>query len=70
MRVLVCTVETVPCPPEATTSVALVDTVAPELFGITSESILNAYSWGFGSVLMFFLLGYGVGLALGVIKKT
>lgn len=70
MRVLVCTVETLPCPPEAVTSVALVDTVAPELFGITPESITKAYSFGFGAVLMFYLIGYGVGLALGLIKNA
>lgn len=70
MRVLVCTVEVTPCPPENVTTVALVDTVAPELFGITPESILKAYSFGFGAVLMFWLIGYALGLGLGMIKKT
>ena len=39
------------------------------LLGVTPEIILSVYSWGFGAVLGSFLVGYGVSLALGVIRR-
>ena len=38
--------------------------------GITSKEILHISSWGFGVVLMGFLLGYVVSLAIGLIRKA
>lgn len=40
------------------------------LLGITADQILLVYSWGFGVMLMSFLMGYGVSLAIGLIRKV
>lgn len=69
MRVLVCSLDLDPCPPANVTSVALVDTVAPELFGITAESVFFVYMWGFGAVLGAFMVGYVLGCGLRLIQK-
>lgn len=31
--------------------------------GITAETMAYAYSWGFGTVVLAFVLGYSVGVA-------
>lgn len=38
--------------------------------GITPEQIIYVIGWGFGVVLFGFLMGWVLGLALGLIKKT
>lgn len=38
--------------------------------GVTAEQVLYVVSWGFGVVLTGWLIGYGLGLALGLIKKV
>lgn len=37
--------------------------------GITAEQIAYAFAWGFGSVVLFWSLGFAVGVALGLLKK-
>ena len=70
MLLVVCTVVETPCQP-ANQSTALLDEVlAPSVLGITPESIAHVYSWGFGVVLLAFLLGYVAGVALGLIRKV
>lgn len=44
--------------------------VVPQSTGITTAEILYVVTWGFGVVLLGWLLGYGLGLALGLIKKV
>jgi hypothetical protein len=41
-----------------------------ELLGVTPENIAYAFSWGFGSVIFFWSLGFVIGVATGVIKKA
>lgn len=70
MLLLSCTTKQPPCPLldqiwiESSTVSNLADV------GITPEQILYVISWGFGVVLLGFLLGYGIGLALGLIKQV
>jgi hypothetical protein len=40
------------------------------LLGIDSETILLVWTWGFGSVLSMWALGFGVGVAVETIKKV
>lgn len=70
MQLLTCTVDTVPCPPESQqwSSVGTVFSAAD--LGIDASGIAHVYAWGFGVVLMAWLLGYGVSLAVGLIHKT
>ena len=69
-RFLVCTSDASPCPPDAQVWSTTAEVLDPAQFGITPESILKAGSWGFGFVLLGWLLGYSVGVAIGVIKKV
>ena len=38
--------------------------------GITPEQMLYVVVWGFGVVLLGFLMGYVIGIALGLIKMV
>lgn len=38
--------------------------------GITPDALLYVFSWGFASVLTFYLLGLGVAYAVGMIRKV
>jgi len=40
------------------------------LLGITPESILQVYAWGFGALLGSFLAGYVVSVAIGIIRRA
>jgi hypothetical protein len=40
------------------------------LLGIDSATILEVWSWGFGSVVFFWSLGYGVGCAVRAIRAV
>ena len=69
MRFLVCISEATPCPPADQQWSTTAEILDPAQFGITPIEILKVASWGFGVVLLGFLLGYSIGLALGLIKK-
>lgn len=70
MLLLSCSVDTNPCPVanqvwiQSSTVATLADV------GITPDQILYVIGWGFGVVLMGWLLGYVLGLAVGLIKKV
>ncbi|MGJ7530412.1 hypothetical protein [Variovorax sp. GB1P17] len=70
MRFLVCTSDATPCPLDAQQWSTTAEILDPAQFGITPVEIAKVASWGFGFVLMGFLLGYVLGLALGLIKKV
>lgn len=38
--------------------------------GITSDAVLQAFGWGFAAVLLFWSLGYAVGVAKAAIRKA
>jgi hypothetical protein len=70
MRFLICTVDLDPCPPENLSSLSLAEALDPALLGITAQGILKAYTGGFSAVLVMWLIGYGIGLATGLIRKV
>jgi hypothetical protein len=70
MRFLVCTTEANPCPAEAQTWSSTAEILDPAQFGVTGAEIAKVASWGFGFVLLFFLLGYSCGAVLGLIRRV
>lgn len=70
MRLLVCTSDDLVCPPANIATVPLSDAIDPALLGINPEAVAQVWAWGFGVVLLSFLLGYAVSLAIGVIRKS
>lgn len=70
MRFLICTSDATPCPPMDQQWSTTAEVLDPAQFGITPEAIGNAFAWGFGAILLGWLLGYGVALALGLIRKV
>lgn len=69
MRFLACTVDVDPCPAANVTTITLNDALDFTALGITPEQILFVFGWGFSAILMGFLAGYGVRLAIGMIRK-
>lgn len=70
MRFLICTEDLNPCPPENVSSLSLAEMLDPGLLGITPQGVLKVYSWGLGAVLTMWLIGYGIGLVTGLIRKV
>lgn len=70
MRFLICSVDLDPCPPANLSSLSLAETLDPALLGITPQGILKAYTGGFTAVLTMWVIGYGIGLATGLIRKV
>ena len=74
MRFLICIEDVTPCPEPSQAWVSLAEVLAevvnPTLLGITPELALKFWLWGFGSVLLMWGLGYGIGLATGLIRKV
>jgi hypothetical protein len=70
MRFLVCTVDVDPCPPANVTSSSFLETVDFASMGITPETLLYVFGWGFAAVFGFWLLGYGTALAVSLIRKV
>jgi hypothetical protein len=69
MLFLVCLQNLNPCPPDQVNSLPISDLIDWTALGINAPEILYVFSWGFGAVLMSWLLGYGVLLAIGLIRK-
>lgn len=69
MVILSCTVEQNPCPPGSQVWVSLAEATNPALVGLTPEFVARAVAVGFAFVLGSFLLGWGLSLALGLIRK-
>ena len=70
MLLLSCTTDAAPCPPGYEVWIQSSSISIPADVGITPAEILYVIGWGFGVVLVGFLAGYGLGLALGLIKKA
>lgn len=70
MLLLSCSVDTNPCPTvyQVWVQSSTVSTLAD--VGITPDQIVYVVGWGFGVVLFGFLLGYVLGLAIGLINKV
>ncbi|MDH0364518.1 hypothetical protein [Comamonas aquatica] len=69
MKVLACTVETIPCPPENEVWIDFSTAIDFAALGITAETTTYALTFGFAAVFGFFVLGYVLGIAKGLIKK-
>ena len=69
MRFLICTADVDPCPSGSLASLSISDVLDFPGMGITPEAVLLVFSWGFSAVLMGFFLGYGVSIAIAVIRK-
>lgn len=70
MLLLTCSNDTNPCPAIYQVWIESATISNPSDVGITPETIAYVAGWGFGVVLVGFLLGYGLGLALGLIKQS
>lgn len=69
MKVLACTVELNPCPPENEVWIDFATALDFAALGITAETTTYALTFGFSVVYGFFILGYVLGIAKGLIKK-
>lgn len=69
MRFLICTVDIDPCPTGSVASMSISDAIDWPSLGVTPSEILYVYSWGFAAVLTAWMVGYGVSLAIGLIRK-
>lgn len=69
MQFLVCITDVSPCPPGDVASVALTSVLDFAALGITSADMFYVWGWGFSMVLFGWLAGYGIQLAIAVIKK-
>jgi hypothetical protein len=70
MQLLTCSVDTVPCPPESQVWQSVGSVFSAADLGIDAAGIAHVYAWGFGAVLLAWLMGYGVSLAVGLIRKV
>ena len=70
MRFLICTEDLSPCPPDKVSSLSLAEMLDPGLLGITPQGVLKTYTAGLGAVLMLWAIGYGIGIATGLIRKV
>lgn len=69
MKVLACTVEIIPCPLENEVWIDFATALDFAALGITAQTITYAITFGFSVVFGFFILGYVLGIAKGLIKK-
>jgi len=70
MRVLTCSVDQTPCPEGSMAWVDLVDLLMnPAALGLDAQTVLLVASYGAVPVLGAYLLGYGIALATGLIRK-
>ncbi|MDD0817248.1 hypothetical protein PSQ39_21620 [Curvibacter sp. HBC28] len=66
MNVVSCAVAAFPCPPESQTAIESLD---PATWGVTPDAVLSVFSWGFGAVLMMWLIGFSLGAIITTLKK-
>lgn len=69
MLLLSCSNDMNPCPVINQAWVQSSTISNPADVGITPETIAYVAAWGFGVVFLGFLLGYSLGIAIGIIKK-
>jgi hypothetical protein len=69
MRLLACVTDVIPCPVSDQAWIAASETFTLVDLGINSVAILQVFSWGFGVVLLGWLLGYACGVAVSIIRK-
>lgn len=70
MLILACSSAAAPCPLADQIWIESASLSSLADVGITPDQIVYVIGWGFGVVLFGFLMGWVLGLALGLIKKT
>ena len=70
MQVLGCSTAVVPCPPSDQAWMSLAELMDPAALGLTTQAFEKVFGFGFGAVLMFFLIGVAIGAAVGVVKSV
>lgn len=66
MNVVQCSVTAFPCPPESQTAIESLD---PAAWGVTSYALFAVFAWGFGAVLMMWMIGFAFGAIITTLKK-
>lgn len=69
MKVLACTVEVIPCPPESEVWIDFATAIDFAVLGINAQTVTYALLFGFASVIVPWSLGYVTGVSKGLIKK-
>lgn len=69
MNFVTCTTDVNPCPPGDQVLLNFADSVDFASMGITPEVVLAMFTFGFAAVFGFFLIGYGLAIAIGLIRK-
>ncbi len=69
MNIVTCISDLNPCPDADQRLLSLADALDPVSLGVDAETMLYVFSWGFATVLLFWSIGYGAALAIGIIKK-
>lgn len=70
MQVLVCTVDVMPCPVGSEAWIQLAQLIDFESLGITPEILAYALSAGFAIPFGSYLLGFGIAIALNLIRQV
>lgn len=69
MYFLTCASAVLPCPQGDQGVLSLAESLDPALLGITPETVAFVYGFGAMAVLSGWLVGYGVSVALTMIRK-
>lgn len=70
MNLIACTTNVNPCPAGDQALLSFSDVIDYGALGVSSESMLQMFAWGFGAVFGFWLIGYVLSLAIGVVRKV
>lgn len=69
MNFITCTTDVNPCPAGDQVLLSFSDAVDFVALGVTPEAVLAMWGYGFGSVMGFWLIGYALAVAIGLIRK-
>lgn len=70
MQFLTCNSDVVPCPLADQVWRSTAEVVDPAGLGISPETIVQVYGIGFTATLMFFLIGYVIAVATGLVRQA
>lgn len=69
MNFITCSVNIIPCPENAQELYSLADIVAASIAQIDSSEMALAYSFGAGSVLAWWYMGFVISAGIKAVKK-
>lgn len=70
MQILGCTVDVVPCPAGSEAWIQLAQLIDFDALGVTQEVIVYVLATGFAIPLGSYLMGFGVAVALNLIRQV